>query len=107
MDMETKDKIHVLFDLDSNGYILGYQQEFYDGKDWVAPFDTTSAIEVTPADLASVVLGASKVSADGIITTDEDKRAELEAEANKVIPTAEQQLIATLSLRLAQLEAKA
>ena len=104
--VETKDKIRVLFDTDENGYIIGYQQEFYDGKEWAAPFDTSKAFEVAPEELAGIYLGASKVSADGIITTDEDKRAELEAEANKVIPTAEQQLIATLSLRLAQLEAK-
>ena len=104
--METKDKIKVLLGLDANGYIIGYQQEFYDGKAWQTPFDTTNAVEVTPADLASVALGASKVSADGTIMVDADKKAELEAEANKVIPTTEQQLIATLSLRLAQLEAK-
>jgi len=104
--METKDKIKVLLSINADGYITGYQQEFYDGKDWVAPFDTTNAIEVTPADLANICLGASKVLSDGTITTDDDKKAELEAEANKVIPTTEQQLIATLSLRLAQLEAK-
>lgn len=105
--METKSKILALFVTNTDGYIIGYQQEFYDGKDWVAPFDTTSAIEVTPADLASVVLGASKVSSDGIITTDVAKQAEIEAEANKVTPTAEQQLIATLMLKLAKLEASA
>ena len=100
---ETKDKIRVLFDTDENGYIIGYQSEFYDGRQWQTPFDTTNAIEVTPADLASVVLGASKVSSDGIITTDEDKRAELEAEANKLIPTAEQQMINALGLQNAKL----
>lgn len=104
--MENKSKIKVLLNFDSEGYIIGYQQEFYDGKEWQTPFDTTNAIEVTPADLTSVALGASKVSSDGTITTDADKKAELEAEANKVVPTTEQQLIATLSLRLAQLEAK-
>ena len=105
--MKTKEKIRVLFETNNEGYIIGYQQEFYDGTKWVSPFDTSKAVEVAPADLAGICLGASKVSSEGIITTDEDKRAELEAEANKVIPTAEQQLIATLSLRLAQLEAKA
>ena len=104
--MGTKDKIKVLFDLDADGYIIGYQQEFYDGKDWQTPFDTASAIEVTPTDLANICLGASKVSADGIITTDEDKRAELEAEANKVIPTPEQQMIAALVAKVTELEAK-
>lgn len=101
--MENKDKIKVLFDTDENGYILGYQQEFYDGKKWVAPFDTSKAVEVAPADLDSICLGASKVSADGIITTDEDKRSELEAEANKLIPTAEQQMINALGLQNAKL----
>jgi len=103
--METKDKIKVLFSIDADGYIAGFQQEFFDGNKWQTPFDTSNAVEVTPVDLASVVLGASKVSADGIITTDEDKRAELETEANKVIPTAEQQMIASLILKVAKLEA--
>ena len=104
--MVEKANFKVQFDLDDDGYIIGYQQEFWDGVAWQAPFDTSNAIEVTPTDLASICLGASKVSSDGTITTDADKKAELEAEANKVIPTAEQQMIATLSLRLAQLEAK-
>lgn len=103
--METKDKIKVLLDLDSNGYIIGYQQEFYDGKAWQTPFDTTNAVELTPADLASIALGASKVSADGTITTDADKKAELEAEANKPEPSPEQQMIAALTLEVAQLKA--
>ena len=104
--METKDKIKVLFSIDADGYIIGYQQEFFDGKAWQTPFDTTNAIELSPADLASIALGASKVSSDGTITTDTDKKAELEAEANRPEPSPEQQLIATLSLRLAQLEVK-
>jgi len=104
--MVEKDTVKVLFSFDDQGWIVGYQSEFFDGTDWQTPFDATNAIDVTPTDLAGVVLGASKVSSDGTITTDADKKAELEAEANKVIPTTEQQLIATLSLRLAQLEAK-
>ena len=88
--METKDKIRVLFDTNEDGYITGYQQEFYDGKEWQTPFDVTSAIEVTPMDLANICFGASKVSSDGTITTDDDKKAELEAEANKVITTVDQ-----------------
>lgn len=80
--METKDKIRVLFDTDADGYIIGYQQEFYDGKQWQAPFDTTNAVEVTPADLANICLGASKVSSDGTITTDAEKQKEIgDAEA--------------------------
>ena len=103
----NKDKIKVLFDTDADGYITGYQQEFYDGKEWQTPFDTTNAVEVVQGDLDTIVMGASKVSSDGTITTDEYKRSELEAEANKVIPTAEQQLISTLMLKVAKLEAGA
>jgi len=104
--METKDKIRVLFDTDEDGYITGYQQEFYDGKEWQTPFDTTFAIEVTPADLANIYFGASKVSVDGTITTNEDKRSEIEAEANKPQPTPEQQMIAALMAKVTELEAK-
>ncbi|MEY4715359.1 phage infection protein [Lacticaseibacillus paracasei] len=103
--METKDKIKVLFDTDVNGYITGYQKEFYDGKEWQTPFDTTNAIEVTPTDLASICLGASKVSDDGTITTDADKKGELEAEVNKPEPSPEQQMIAALALDVAQMKA--
>lgn len=102
----TKDKVQALFDTDADGYITGWQQEFWDGKRWQALFDTSKAVEVAPADLAGICLGASKVSSDGIITTDEDKRAELEAEANKVIPTTEQQMINALGLQNAQLAAQ-
>ena len=100
--METKDKIHVLFDTDDDGYIIGYQQEFYDGKAWQTPFDTTNAVEVTQADLASIALGATKW-VNGKLVIDPDKQAELEAEANKVTPTAEQQMINTLGLQNAKL----
>jgi len=103
--METKDKIKVLFDLDGNGYITGWQQEFFDGYEWKTPFDTTNAVDVAPADLETIVMGATKL-VDGQLVLDAVKQAEIEAEANKVTPTTEQQLIATLSLRLAQLEAK-
>lgn len=101
----NKDKIQALFDTDADGYIIGYQQEFYDGKKWQTPFDTASAIEVTPTNLASICFGASKVSADGTITTDVDKKAELEAEVNKHEPSPEQQLLANLTLEVAQMKA--
>lgn len=103
--METKDKIKVLFSIDADGYITGYQQEFYDGKAWQTPFDTTDAVSLPQAEIDKIVLGSSELI-DGAIVVDKAKQAELEAEANKVTPTTEQQLIATLSLRLAQLEAK-
>jgi len=102
----TKDKIKVLFDTDADGYVTGWQQEFYDGKEWQTPFDADSAIEVVPADLTNVFIGASKVSKDGTITTNADKKAELEAEANKIIPTPEQQMIAALVAKVTELEAK-
>ena len=104
--METKDKIKVLFDINDAGYIIGWQQEFYDGNQWQAPFDTTNAVEVAVADLATIVLGATKFT-DGQLVLDTVKQAELEAEANKVIPTAEQQLISTLMLKVAKMEAGA
>ena len=103
--METKDKIKVLFDLDGNGYIIGWQQEFFDGTKWQTPFDVTNAVDVAPADLETIVIGATKL-VDSQLVLDTVKQAEIEAEASKVTPTTEQQLIATLSLRLAQLEAK-
>ena len=103
--METKDKIRVLFDTNEDGYITGYQQEFYDGKEWQTPFDVTSAIEVTPTDLVNICFGVSKVSEDGTITTDEDKKAKLEAEVNKPEPSPEHQLLANLTLEVAQMKA--
>ena len=104
--METKDKIKVLFSIDADGYIIGYQQEFFDGKEWQTPFDVTGSVDVTPADLETIVIGATKL-VDGQLVRDKAKQAELEAEANKVIPTAEQQLISTLMLKVAKLEAGA
>ncbi|MCT4383788.1 phage infection protein, partial [Lacticaseibacillus paracasei] len=79
--METKDNIRVLFDTDADGYIIGYQQEFYDGKEWQTPFDTTNAVEVAPDDLDTIVIGATKLI-DGQLVLDTSKQAELEAEAN-------------------------
>ena len=104
--METKDKIKVLFSIDADGYIIGYQQEFFDGKEWQTPFDVTGSVDVTPADLETIVIGATKL-VDGQLVLDKAKQAELEAEANKVIPTVEQQLISTLMLKVAKLEAGA
>ena len=104
--METKDKIKVLFDLDGDGYITGWQQEFFDGYEWRAPFDTTNAIELSQSDLNGISLGATKLI-DGKLVLDTSKQAKLEAEANKVTPTAEQQLISTLMLKVAKLEAGA
>ena len=100
--METKDKIKVLLDINDAGYIIGWQQEFYDGNQWQTPFDTSKAVEVAVADLATIALGATKW-VNGKLVIDPDKQAELEAEANKVIPTPEQQMINTLGLQNAKL----
>ena len=102
MDKKT---IKILFDTDSSDYITGWQQEFWDGADWQTPFETTDAVNLPQAEIDKIVIGASKLI-DGAIVVDNAKQAEIEAEASKVTPTTEQQLIATLSLRLAQLEAK-
>lgn len=103
--METKDKIKVLFSIDADGYIIGYQQEFFDGTDWQTPFDVTGSVDVAPADLETIVIGATKLI-DGQLVLDTSKQAELEAEANKVIPTPEQQMINALGLQNAQLAAQ-
>ncbi|MCT4386390.1 phage infection protein, partial [Lacticaseibacillus paracasei] len=79
--METKSKILALFVTNTDGYITGYQQEFYDGKEWQTPFDTTNAVEVAPGDLDTIVIGATKLI-DGQLVLDTSKQAELEAEAN-------------------------
>ena len=103
--MVEKATVKVLFSIDADGYIIGYQQEFFDGTDWKTPFDVTGSVDVAPADLETIVIGATKLT-DGQLVLDTAKQAEIEAEDSKVTPTTEQQLIATLSLRLAQLEAK-
>lgn len=103
--MVEKATVKVLFSFDDQGWIVGYQSEFFDGTDWQTPFDVTGSVEVAPADLETIVIGATKLI-DGQLVLDTVKQAEIEAKANKVTPTTEQQLIATLSLRLAQLEAK-
>ena len=102
--METKDKIKVLFSIDADGYITGWQQEFYDGNQWQTPFDTRNAVDLSQSDLNGISLGATKLI-DGQLVLDTSKQAELESEANKVTPTAEQQLIATLMLKVAKMEA--
>ena len=92
--MVEKATVKVLFSFDEQGWIIGYQSEFFDGTDWQTPFDVTNAVDVAPADLANICLGASEVSSDGTITTDADKKAELEAEANKPEPSPEDKIAA-------------
>ncbi|BAN73995.1 MULTISPECIES: hypothetical protein [Lacticaseibacillus] len=103
--METKEKMRVLFTLDSDGYIIGYQREFFDGKEWQTPFDTTNAVEVAPGDLDTIVMGATKLR-NGKLVVDEAKQAELEQPVTPQ-PTTDQQMLAAVMLRVAKLEAGA
>lgn len=103
--METKDKIKVLFSIDTDGYIIGYQREFFDGKEWQTPFDTTNAVEVAPGDLDTIVIGATKLI-NGKLVVDEAKQAELEQPVTPQ-PTTDQQMLAAVMLRVAKLEAGA
>ena len=103
--METKDKIKVLFSIDTDGYIIGYQREFFDGKEWQTPFDTTNAVEVAPGDLDTIVMGATKLI-NGKLVVDEAKQAELEQPVTPQ-PTTDQQMLAAVMLRVAKLEAGA
>ena len=103
--MVEKTNIKVQFYLDDDGYITGWQQEFFDGYEWQIPFDATNAVDVTTADLETIVIGATKL-VDGQLVLDIVKQAELEAETNKVIPTPEHQMINALGLQNAQLAAK-
>lgn len=82
----TKDKIKILFITDADGYIIGYQSEFYDGRQWQTPFDTTNAVEIAPADLDTIVMGATKY-ADGKLTVDAYKQKELAAAAEPTTQT--------------------
>lgn len=76
--MLQKDKIKVLFSTDEDGYILGYQKEFWDGIQWQVPFDDSKALLVTPESIESIIIGASKIDSNGNITLDEDKKSVLE-----------------------------
>lgn len=102
---QSKDKIRVLFDTDNDGYITGYQQEFWDGKQWQAPFDDEKAILIAPEELKKIAIGASKLADDGTVVIDTDKQAALEKAASQVTPTAEQMLLANLTLEVAQMKA--
>lgn len=100
-----KDKLKVLFTTDAGGYITGWQQEFWDGRQWQAPFDTTNAVEVAPGDLDTIVMGATKLI-NGKLVVDEAKQAELEQPVTPQ-PTTDQQMLAAVMLRVAKLEAGA
>ena len=85
--METKNPIKVLFNFDEDGYITGYQSEFWDGKDWQATFDTSKAVEMDPDELNTVVFGATKYTG-GKLVIDKDKQADLQNSQPKPEPTA-------------------
>ncbi|ALJ97793.1 hypothetical protein CL2_21 [Lactobacillus phage CL2] len=99
------DKVKAIFSTDEDGYITGYQQEFWDGSQWQTPFDDEKAILVAPEELKKIAIGASKLADDGTVVIDTDKQAALEKAANQVTPTAEQMLLANLTLEVAQLKA--
>ena len=99
------DKVKAIFSTDEDGYITGYQREFWDGSHWQTPFDDEKAILIAPEELKKIVIGASKLADDGTAVIDTDKQAALEKEANQVTPTGEQMLLANLTLEVAQLKA--
>lgn len=96
--METKDKIKVLFSIDADGYIIGYQQEFYDGTDWQTPFDATNAIDLSANDLDSIVFGATKVT-DGKLVVDQSKIADMQAANDAAEKQAVQDQVTITSLK--------
>ena len=97
-----KDKIKVLFDTDVDGYITGWQQEFYDGRQWQTPFDTTNAVELTQTEIGTIVLGATRYT-DGKLVVDESKQTQPVTPQ----PTTDQKMLAAVMLRVAKLEASA
>lgn len=78
--------------VDADGYITG------------AGTDPSGDTDLYADELATLVPGATKLTG-GHLVLDADKLAEIEAELNKVTPTVEQQMIASLTLELAQLKA--
>ena len=76
--------------VDADGYIDG------------AGTDPDGDTDLYADELNELVPGATKL-VDGHLVVDADKQAEIEAELNKVTPTAEQQMIASLTLQLAEL----
>ena len=56
------DKVKAIFSTDEDGYITGYQQEFWDGTQWQTPFDDEKAIMIAPEELKKIAIGASKLA---------------------------------------------
>ena len=87
--------VTVRLSFDADGYIDGYGSDYND----------TNAIEIEQSTLDSIAFGATKyINSEFII--DKDKLAAL-AVANKPQPSPEQQMISTLMLKVAKLEAGA
>ncbi|WP_179395789.1 phage infection protein [Lacticaseibacillus absianus] len=91
-----------MLNTDDDGYIIGYQQEYFDHGEWHTPFDTTNAVELSKTELDKIVLGASKLVDDAIVV-DQAKLNEIK-EAAKPQPTPEQLMLAALSLEVAKLK---
>ncbi|WP_203663816.1 hypothetical protein [Lacticaseibacillus sp. 53-4] len=101
-----KEKLKVLLTLDADGVVIGYQKEFWNGQKWQVGFDDTDAIELSQSEIDSIVVGATTY-ANGKLATDEAKAAEVVAAAERPAPSADQQILATVMLRVAKLEAGA
>ena len=102
---QAKDPIKVKLAVDDDGYIQGWENEFFDGSQWQALFDVEDAVDMHPADLDTIVLGATRYT-DGKLVVDAAKQAEL-IEDDKPQPTTDQQMLAAVMLRVAKLEAGA
>lgn len=98
--MADKTTLTTLLNLDSDGYINGFQQEFYDGAQWQVTFDTTNAVQLSEADTASIVIGATKYT-DGQLVLDTAKQDELEKASQPVDSASE---IAYLKNQLAEMQ---
>lgn len=84
--MDTKNPIKTLFSFDADGYITGFQTEFFDGKEWQATFDLSKAVDVDPTELNKIVFGATKYTA-GQLVIDSAKQAEIEQGQPDSVPT--------------------
>lgn len=72
---------------------------------WGTDYTSDNVVDIDENELKKIVAGASKL-VDGKIVVDQQRVTDLYPDDAMPTPSPEQQLIATLSLRLAQLEAK-
>ncbi len=96
------EKVKAIFSTDEDGYITGYQQEFWDGSQWQTPFDDEKAILIAPEELKKIAIGASKLADDGTVVIDTDKQAALEKAANIKTPDPLALAVNQLGLLIAQ-----